>query len=148
MYTIMCYGDSLTWGYVPGTGERFPFERRWTGLLQKNLGKKFRIIEESLNGRTTVWEDAFLPDRDGRKMLRPLLESHSPIDLIIIMLGTNDMQPYRNCRASESARGCKSLIEVVQKSRSGPNGTIPEILLVAPPPLGYLKGFKIGRAHV
>jgi len=134
----MCYGDSLTWGYNPETRDRFPFNIRWPGVLQKNLEDKIRIIEEGLNGRTTIWDDSFLPGRNGRAMLAPLLISHTPIDLVIIMLGTNDIQPFHKISAKEAARGCGTLIDIVQKSGSGPDGKSPQVLLIAPPPFGSI----------
>lgn len=78
MKTILCYGDSNTWGYIPAAGERLPYEARWTGVLQKSLGDRCRVIEEGLNGRTTVWDDPFKPGRNGLKALRPILDTHAP----------------------------------------------------------------------
>ena len=142
MKTVMCFGDSQTWGYIPGTGERMPYEKRWPGVLQQNVGNDIRIIEEALSGRTTIWDDAFLPDRNGRTVLPVLLESHSPMDLFILMLGGNDLQTYRGLKATEAARGCRSLIQIVQKSRCGPKKGIPQILLIAPPIKGQVCGFQ------
>jgi lysophospholipase L1-like esterase len=93
MKTIMCFGDSLTWGYDPRDGTRYPFDKRWAGVLEQELGSGFRVIEEALSGRTAVTDSSLLPDRNGRVMLEPLLESHAPIDLCILMLGTNDAAP-------------------------------------------------------
>jgi len=142
MKSVLCFGDSLTWGYIPGTGERMPFEKRWPGVLQINLGNDIRVIEEALNGRTTVWDDSFQPYKNGRTFLPMLLESHSPIDLFILMLGVNDLQSYRKLKATDAARGCRSLVQIVQKSRCGPKGEMPEILLVSPPALGQSAGFQ------
>ena len=134
----MCYGDSLTWGYNPKTRDRYPFQRRWPGVLQKSLEGKIRVIEEALNGRTTIWDDPFLPGRNGRSMLGPLLISHTPIDLVIIMLGSNDIQPFHKVLAKEAGRGCGALVDIVQKSGSGPGSTSPRVLLIAPPPFGSI----------
>ncbi len=142
MKTVMIYGDSLTWGYIPGTGERLPFEKRWPGVVQAKLGNDIRIVEEALNGRTTLWEDSFLPDRDGRKFLPMLLEAHSPIDLFVLLLGGNDLQSYRGLTAAEAARGCRTLVQIAKKSGCGPKGGAPKILLIAPPPLGKAVGFQ------
>ncbi|MGH8069713.1 MAG: SGNH/GDSL hydrolase family protein [Candidatus Entotheonellia bacterium] len=136
----MCYGDSLTWGYNPRDGTRYEFDQRWPGVLQGELGSGFRVIEEALNGRTTVTESWLLPNRSGRVMLGPLLESHAPIDLCILMLGTNDVGPSYHLTASEVAFGCLALIWTMQKSQAGPAGGAPEILLIAPPPLGEVSG--------
>ena len=100
MKTILCYGDSLTWGFIPGTmGKRYGPEVRWPKLVQGLLGSDYEIIEEALNGRTTVWEDSFREGRHGARLLQPLLESHGPLDLVIIMLGSNDLLHYRDVLA-------------------------------------------------
>jgi lysophospholipase L1-like esterase len=138
MKTILCYGDSNTWGYVPGTGERYGYLSRWTGRLQAALGNDYRIIEEGLNGRTTVWDEPFREGRNGRKLLRPLLESHAPVDLLVIALGTNDLKHFYNATAFDSARGLRTLIAIVRASASGPGGTAPAILVIAPPVMAQL----------
>ncbi len=138
MKTILCYGDSLTWGYDPRDGTRYPSNQRWPGVLEKELGSGFRVIEEGLSGRTTFTENPLLPNRSGLKMLEPLLESHAPIDLCILMLGTNDVAPYYHLTASDIAGGCLGLIWAIEKSQAGPNGAAPEILLIAPPMLGRM----------
>jgi lysophospholipase L1-like esterase len=146
MKTILCYGDSLTWGYNPHDGSRYAFEQRWTGILQSELGSGVRIIEEALPGRTTITDSLFLPNRSGQAMLEPLLESHAPVDLCILMLGTNDVSPCYHLTAPEVALGCLKLIWMVQKSHAGSaqihphTGQTPIILLVAPPSLGEILG--------
>ena len=92
MKTVLCYGDSNTWGYIGGTGERFAPEVRWPGVLQAALGGAYRVIEEGLNGRTTVFDDSIEEGRNGETYLRPCLQTHAPIDLVILMLGTNDLK--------------------------------------------------------
>jgi lysophospholipase L1-like esterase len=87
MKTVMCYGDSLTWGYNPSDGTRYPFEQRWPGVLQHELGGGVRVVEEALSGRTAATDSWVLPDRNGRAMLGPLLESHALLDWVILMLG-------------------------------------------------------------
>lgn len=137
--TLMCFGDSLTWGFLPG-GHRLPFHRRWTGVLQNALGPAARIIEEALNGRTTVFDDIYAPFRSGKDLLPILVECHSPLDLLIIMLGTNDLQPYRRLTPAEVARGCAVLVDLARLAPR-PSGTNPpEILLVAPPALKETSG--------
>ena len=93
MKTILCFGDSNTWGFncldlQDDLPFRFDFQTRWTGILSATLGSQFRIIEEGLNGRTTVFDDPLLEHRSGKEYLAPCLESHSPLDLVILMLGT------------------------------------------------------------
>lgn len=91
MKQILCFGDSNTWGLIPKTGERFPWGIRWTSILSEKLGQdKYHVVEEGLCGRTTVFDDPLRDGRCGVKVLPTLLESHDPIDLSIIMLGTND----------------------------------------------------------
>src|SRR5262249_21767997 len=116
-------------------------EQRWPGVLQAELGSGIRIIEEALNGRTVATDSWLLPDRNGRAMLPPLLESHAPLDLVIIMLGTNDVGPSYHRTAAEVAFGCASLVWAVQKSQAGRGGGAPDILLIAPPHLGELSDF-------
>ena len=95
MKTILCFGDSLTWGYDPVGPGRHAHDVRWPSVLEAELGGKARVIAEGLNGRTTVFDDfAAGADRNGARVLPTLLTSHAPLDLVIIMLGTNDMKPF------------------------------------------------------
>ena len=135
---ILCFGDSLTWGWNPVDRGRYSFEKRWTGILQWELGDPYHIIEEGLNGRTTIWDDPIEGEKNGKKYLVPCLESHMPLDLVIIMLGTNDLKLRFNKSAFEIAAAADSLAQIVQKSQSGQNHQSPKVLLVSPPPLGKL----------
>ena len=101
---ILCFGDSNTWGYAPVTGERYPGHVRWTGVLQSCLGDDYFVIEEGLNGRTTVHNEPLRPHRNGASLLPVLLESHSPLDLVIVMLGTNDLKACFRQSALEKSR--------------------------------------------
>ena len=139
---VLCFGDSLTWGWNPVDRGRYPFEKRWTGILQKELGINFNIIEEGLNGRTTIWDDPIEGEKNGKKYLIPCLESHQPLDLVIIMLGTNDLKLRFNKSAFEIAAAADSLAQIVQKSRTGRNYQSPEVLLISPPPLGKLTNWE------
>jgi lysophospholipase L1-like esterase len=140
MKTVLCYGDSLTWGYNPRDGTRYPFEQRWPGVLQHALGGGVRVVEEALSGRTAATDSWVLPDRNGRAMLGPVLESHAPLDWVVFMLGTNDVGPSYRLGAAEVAFGCATLVWAVQKSQAGPGGGVPEVLLIAPPVLGEVSG--------
>lgn len=140
MKSILCFGDSLTWGYVPDAGTRLSFATRWPGIVQNILGSDYRVIEEALNGRTTVFEDPFKPQRKAIAYLPMLLESHAPIDHIILMLGTNDLQMHRHANAKMAARGCASCITAIQNSTAVNLGHAPQILLLAPPPIRQLHG--------
>jgi len=138
---ILCFGDSLTWGYNPRNGERYPFRERWTGMLQEELGEEYRIIEEGLCGRTTVWDDPVEGDKNGKKHLGPILESHRPLDLVVIMLGTNDLKKRFNLSPFDIAQGAGFLVDMVRRSAAGRNEGSPEVLLVCPPPLAKLNDF-------
>jgi GNAT superfamily N-acetyltransferase len=111
---ILVYSDSLTWGIVPDTRQRLPFDERWPGVLENKLngnGRRVRVIEDCLNGRRTVWEDPFKPGRNGLQGLQQRIEINSPLALVILMLGTNDFQfshPYNN--AWSAAQGIAALV--------------------------------------
>ena len=92
MKRILCYGDSNTWGYIAGSGKRYPHDVRWTGVVQRELGEGYQVLEEGLVGRTTVFDNPFAPWRNGIDYLMPCLITHKPIDLIIVMLGSNDLR--------------------------------------------------------
>ena len=138
MRRILCYGDSNTWGYEPATGNRFPEDMRWPGVLARELGDDFRVIEEALNGRTTVREDPVEEYKNGKDYLRPCLESHRPLNLVIIALGVNDLKARFFASASDAADGAGVLVSNAQRSGVRPDGTSPAVLLVAPPPVGHL----------
>jgi lysophospholipase L1-like esterase len=138
MRTILCYGDSNTWGLDPATQERFSGAERWPGVLRQALGEGYQIVEEGLPGRTTVWDDPIEGYKNGKEYLIPCLESHRPIDLIVIMLGTNDLKTRFSLPACDVASGAGVLVDIVQRSEVGPGGKPPQVLLIAPPPLGKL----------
>ncbi|MDW7693461.1 SGNH/GDSL hydrolase family protein [Flammeovirgaceae bacterium SG7u.111] len=139
--TILCYGDSNTWGYNPHTKGRYSFEKRWSSVLQASLGSSFRVIAEGLNGRTTVWDDPMGAYKNGKIYLIPCLHSHKPIDVVIIKLGTNDLKKQFCLTASEIANGAKTLVEMVIGSECGPESLVPKVLLIAPAPLATVSGF-------
>jgi lysophospholipase L1-like esterase len=139
VHHILVYGDSLTWGIIPNTRKRLPFEERWPGVLENKLnelGHRVRLIEDCLNGRRTVWEDPFKPGRNGLAGLAQCIEIHSPLALVILMLGTNDFQfshPYNN--AWSAAQGVVALVHEIRKAPIEPGMPIPPILVVCPPPI-------------
>jgi lysophospholipase L1-like esterase len=133
MKTILAYGDSLTFGADAETQGRHAFENRWPSVLEAGLGGAARVIAEGLGGRTTAFDDySSLADRNGARVLPTLLESHKPLDLVVIMLGTNDLKDYINGSAFGAAMGVKRLVEIV---RCHPWGTyeVPGVIIVAPP---------------
>jgi lysophospholipase L1-like esterase len=136
--TIVCFGDSNTHGANPdqSVGGRLPREVRWPGVMRAALGEGYEVIEEGLNGRCTVWDIPIEPGRNSLTYLAPCLLSHRPVDLVIIMLGTNDTKRIYGMTASEIACGASALVDVAEGTLSGPDGTPPRVLLVAPVPLG------------
>ena len=130
---ILCYGDSNTWGYVPGTGERFSWEQRWPGILQRSLGKSFHVIEAGLSGRTTVFDDPGAAGCNGLTSLGTLLDSCPPLALVILMLGTNDLKHHLNVSAIETAQGIERLVETIAMYSGSAVQHLPQILIVSPP---------------
>ncbi|WP_372572593.1 SGNH/GDSL hydrolase family protein [Ruegeria jejuensis] len=138
MKTVLCYGDSNTHGQAPGGTplDRFGPDERWPGVLRSALGPDWYVIEEGLSGRTTVHNDPIEGDlKNGRTYLRPCLMSHAPIDLVILMLGTNDLKSRFGQPATEVAMGIGCLVHDIKELAPGPMGSVPEILVVAPPPM-------------
>jgi lysophospholipase L1-like esterase len=138
MRYVLCYGDSNTHGQIPGgmPMERFGPDQRWPGVLAAELGAGWHVYEEGLCGRTTVYDDPIEGAlKNGRSYLRPCVMSHAPLDLIIIMLGTNDLKARFNQPPSEVAMGIGCLIYDVKELIPGPKGSVPEIMIVAPPPM-------------
>lgn len=133
MKTIICYGDSNTWGADPVTASRFAPDKRWTGVMATALGDGYRVIEEGLNGRTTVVDDPLAPHRNGLSYLPACIDSHHPFDLITIMLGTNDLKARLNRTATDIAESAHLLAETVIKTNLGPGGSRPKVLLICPP---------------
>jgi lysophospholipase L1-like esterase len=139
MKQIFVYGDSLTWGIVPGTRRRLEFSKRWPAILEAGLissGNPVRVIEDSLNGRRTVWDDPFKPGRNGLTGIEQRIEVNSPLALVVLMLGTNDFQSVHLNNASHSAQGIAALVRAIRRAPIEPDMPVPPILIVAPPPAG------------
>ena len=138
MKTILCYGDSNTFGSAtrPGDDARYALGERWPGVLQSELGAAWHVIAEGLPGRTTVHPDP-IEGRwlDGSAYLHPCLRSHRPLDAVAIMLGTNDLKQRFGVGAGDIAGGVGMLLDIVRKSESGPGGDIPKMLVISPPPI-------------
>ncbi|MBT9371191.1 SGNH/GDSL hydrolase family protein [Rhizobium sp. CSW-27] len=135
MKTILAFGDSLTWGADPVTGLRHPPEFRWPTALEDRLGDGFDVISEGLGGRTTCFDDHTGPaDRNGARSLEVALASHMPLDLVIIMLGTNDLKPVHGGRAEAAFSGMRRLAQIVDGFPYKPRNARPKLLIVAPPP--------------
>lgn len=152
MAVVVCFGDSNTYGYDAATTGRYPKSVRWPGVLAAELGEGVEVIEEGLNGRTTIWDDPYLDGRNGRAYLVPCLRSHAPIDLVVIMLGTNDTKSIFGRTPAEIASGAQALVDLALRSATGPDGAAPLVLLVCPPAPGQvtdrseLWGFGEARA--
>ena len=138
MKRILCFGDSNTWGFAPKDGYRFDENTRWTGLVQKAL-PQYKIIEEGLNGRTALWDDPIEGYKNGKEYLIPCLASQSPLDLVILMLGTNDCKTRFALTASDVAAGVRELANLILSSGCGPEGRAPRLLVMCPAPLRYTR---------
>lgn len=140
MKTVVCYGDTNTWGYDEETGGRLDYDSRWTGILDKELGDGWRVVEEGLPGRTTVNEDPVEQHKNGREQLYPCLESHGPIDVMVLMLGQVELKSRFSLTAWDIAMGMEELVRIVKESGAGPDGGAPAILLISPVLVGTVKG--------
>lgn len=136
MKTVLCYGDSNTYGYNPSNGLRYPEDVRWTGRLQALLGKGYRVVEEGCNGRTSVFDDPLEGWKNGLGYLRPCLNSHKPVDIVILMLGSNDLKETFHASPRRIADCVAVLVEVIQSFTREKQGFEPDIILVSPPEIG------------
>lgn len=135
MPNILCFGDSNTFGTNP-SGGRWPRNRRWPGILQEKLGPDFYVIEEGLGGRTTVLADPLEGDKNGRVHLALALHSHRPLDLVALMLGTNDLKHRFGLLPVDVAQGAAALGRLVQTYDYGPAYPVPKVLLISPIHIG------------
>ena len=125
MKSILCYGDSNTYGLMPDSPDRYPRDVRWTGILQKKLGEDYYVIEEGLSGRTTLWDDPIEEHKNGKKYLLPCLDSHKPVDLVILMLGTNDLKTRFSLTPFDIGASVENLVKVLLKSDAVPARIFP-----------------------
>jgi lysophospholipase L1-like esterase len=135
---ILVYSDSLSWGIIPTTRMRQPFDARWPGVLEIALaerGHSVRVIEDCLNGRRTVWDDPFKPGRNGLAGLAQRIEVNSPLSLVLLMLGTNDFQSMHPHTAGHAAQGIATLVNAIRQAPIEPGMPVPPILVIAPPPI-------------
>ncbi|CAB5079281.1 Arylesterase [Olavius algarvensis associated proteobacterium Delta 3] len=143
IHQILVYADSLSWGIIPNTRERFRFDQRWPGVMEIELtrmGQSVRVIEDCLNGRRTVWDDPFKPGRNGIVGIEQRIEVNSPLSMVILLLGTNDFQSMHQLNAWHSAQGVGAIISAIRRAPIEPGMSIPEILAVAPPTVQTAKG--------
>jgi lysophospholipase L1-like esterase len=157
MKTILCYGDSNTWGYNP-RGGRYDHTVRWPAVMASLLngaagsgippgmpggeGGSYWVVEEGLNGRTTCLEDPIEGDRNGLRQLLPILRSHRPLDLVILVLGTNDLKHRFNPSVYEVSHGAQLVAATILTSGTGPHDGAPRVLMVCPPPLSDAPVFR------
>lgn len=134
--SVLCYGDSNTYGYNPENGMRYPKNVRWTGILQELLGEEYEVLEEGCNGRTTVFEDPLEGWKKGIDYIKPCLNTHKPVDIVVMMLGSNDLKKTFHASAQEIADGAKQIVLVIKEFCKEKQGFVPQILLVAPPVIG------------
>ena len=143
MKQILVYADSLSWGIIPLTRQRYAFDQRWPGVMEAalvNSGQQVRVIEDCLNGRRTVWDDPYKAGRNGLVGLAQKIESHSPLELVILLLGTNDFQSMHQHNAWHSSQGIATLVSAIRSAPIEPGMPIPRILVVAPPAIRMPKG--------
>lgn len=137
MKQILCFGDSNTFGSDPGPeGFRHPYHLRWPGIVQQLLGEEFYVIEEGMGGRTTVFSDPLEPMRCGISYLPVALQSHQPLDLVILSLGTNDCKGMFSASPRVIAAGMERLVQTVQRFPFGGQTKPPKILIVSPIHMG------------
>ncbi|MBN3812294.1 SGNH/GDSL hydrolase family protein [Paraburkholderia sp. Ac-20347] len=152
--TLLCYGDSNTHGTkplnLPGVLERFAPADRWPGVLAETLGSGWKIVEEGLPARTTVHDDPIEGrHKNGLAYLRPCLESQLPVDVVVLMLGTNDLKTRFSVTPADIAHSVDVLLETLVACRAGPGGATPHVLLMAPVPIeevGFLGAIFTGGA--
>lgn len=138
--TILCFGDSNTYGAIPTLARvgrhRFTPDRRWPGILRRQLGTGWHVVEEGHPSRTTLRDDPIEGGhKNGLKALPICLESHMPLDLVILMLGTNDLKWRFASSPSDIADSIEVLVKTIQNSEAGPAGTAPAVMVIAPPPM-------------
>ncbi len=136
---ILCYGDSNTWGTIPRwfnsdiPSDRYDENTRWTRVLQKALGDAYEVIEEGLGGRTTIYSPVKDPWKNGKDYLVPCLMSHRQLDLVVIMLGTNDLHQGFRMEEADLGKGIRELVELTQEqTKAGRGYEAPKILIMAP----------------
>ena len=136
--TVLCYGDSNTWAraVVARPDGRYAPHERWPGVVRAVLGSDWLVIEEGMPGRTSIHDDPVEgAERNGRSYLLPCILSHRPLDVVVIMLGTNDLKARFHASAWEAAEGVGALVKIVKKAGVGRSEGVPAVIMVAPPPM-------------
>lgn len=136
MTQLLVYGDSLSWGIVPLSRERLPFDQRWPGVLEQSLaaaGRPARVLEDCLNGRRTVFDDPYKSGRNGLQGLAQRIEAQSPLAGVLLMLGTNDWQSMHPHGAVHAAQGVAALVREIRAAPIEPGMPVPPVLILIPP---------------
>ena len=136
MKTILCYGDSNTYGYDPRNGLRYPKEFRWTTILQNKLGSEYEVIPEGLNGRTTAYDRNDGDYYNGLTYLSACLHTHKPLDYIVFMLGTNDCNVDLQLSNKDIALGMEKLILKTKDVTKGTQESESKIIVIVPAMIG------------
>lgn len=129
---VLCYGDSNTWGQKPDKTGRYAADVRWTGKLQELLGNSYYVVEEGLGSRTTDLDYERKPGRNGKTYLVPCLGSHTPLNIVVLMLGTNDLKIEYGRSSEDIARALSGLVDDVRQYARDKDGNAPKIILVSP----------------
>ena len=129
---VLCFGDSNTWSDDPDRNGRYPADVRWTGVLQHNLGANYYVVEEGLGFRTTDLEYVRKPGRNGKAYLIPCLNSHSPVDIVVLMLGTNDLRIEFSRTAEDVTNAISGLVNDIRIYGQNKANRSPKIILVSP----------------
>ena len=141
MKTVLCYGDSNVWGFTPGGG-RHEWEIRWPGRLSAMLGDGYRVIEEGLNGRNSGIDDPLLAGRNGYEYLPIVLETHYPADIVVLMLGTNDLKCRFHRSIQDITNSMRRLIQVIQTYLPASS----DLVLISPPPVQLSKDTEMNES--
>lgn len=126
--TVLCYGDSNTWGYMPETDGRFPWEVRWPGILQRRLGESYRVIENGICGRTTQFDSFREKFVNGYTGAEECVLMNTPLDMVIVMLGTNDCKDFYGAEPEEIGQGLENVGKLFSQSGA-------DVCILSPPPL-------------
>ena len=133
MKTVVCYGDSNTYGYDPVTGGRYDEKTRWPCVLRRLLGDDYLVVEEGCNGRTTVFDDPKDDWKIGLDYIKGIVCSHRPVDILVIMLGSNDMKICYGASCEDIAEGMKAVVKAAVETLVYKQGYAPEVIIVSPP---------------
>jgi lysophospholipase L1-like esterase len=147
MKTVLCYGDSNTWGYLAVDESRLGRWERWPGVLQRALGDDVHVVEAGLNGRTTVFDVPEDRDRNGLSFLPATLETHAPVDVLVLFLGVNDFFLPFQVTAWRVAQSVGALVDAARGSVWGPDGGPPAVVALCPPPFGDLGADRASSPH-